>query len=193
MKELLVQQEKLQREGEAVLEKTALSKYFAKIGEVFIGGSLVTGLMTWRDIDIVVTLSALPTADALGQMTRDMLNIPGIYGVNIIDNLIVKNPHHPDGLYFGLKYKTSEQEEWKIDLWLVTSFIESNRRDVEWLLEKVTPETKSIILSIKSAIHDNPKYKKTIFSTDIYKAVLDEGVEDLAGFEAYLKTSSRSL
>ena len=60
-------------------------------------------------------------------------------------------------------------------------------------MQKLNPDNKKIILEIKSAIADNPQYRKNIFSVDIYNAVLKEGVKDLDQFKAYLKKTNKSL
>jgi hypothetical protein len=43
---------------------------------------------------------------------------------------------------------------------------------------------------LKSHFWSHPEYRKSITSKDIYEAVLDEGVTDIAGFESYLENKS---
>jgi len=61
------------------------------------------------------------------------------------------------------------------------------------LKEKLTKEKIEIILHLKSILDSNPKYRKEIFSTDIYEAVLESDVIDINGFKKYLEKSGKSL
>ncbi len=48
-------------------------------------------------------------------------------------------------------------------------------------------------LQIKEQISSNPLYRKEIFSTDIYEAVLNHGVKDLKEFKSYLESIGKIL
>ena len=56
---------------------------------------------------------------------------------------------------------------------------------------RLTPEMRDAILRIKSQCWQHPEYRRTFTSQDIYRAVLDAGVADLAGFRNYLSGSRR--
>ena len=62
----------------------------------------------------------------------------------------------------------------------------------------LSPEIKLCISSILLALQLFSlylliKYRKEIFSIDIYKAVIENGAIDLEGFKKYLKEAGRSL
>ena len=86
------------------------------------------------------------------------------------------------------KYQEDKADVWKIDIW----FKKQESRD-DWIRSGLTDETRLAILEIKSEIASNPKYRKSIFSTDIYQAVLEKGVKDLRGFRASLQETGREL
>ncbi|MBN2047423.1 MAG: hypothetical protein JW750_06240, partial [Anaerolineaceae bacterium] len=50
-----------------------------------------------------------------------------------------------------------------------------------------TPETRLAILRLKTALMNHPAYRRRFFSTDLYHAVLDEGVRTLEAFQTYLR------
>jgi hypothetical protein len=193
IEDLLKQQNELQHEAQQVLDRLEIEKYFSQFGRVEIGGSVVTGLMTWRDIDVGVLVNALPDRDTLVEVAKHILTFSEIVGVNITDNTKKKNPNHPSGLYIGLTYLFEAENKWKIDLWFITPEAYPDTSYTAWLKDSLTPESTQVILEIKNDIHANPKYKKTIFSIDVYEAVIKHGVTDLAGFKAYLKESEREL
>ncbi|HSX38061.1 MAG TPA: hypothetical protein VLE95_04440, partial [Chlamydiales bacterium] len=48
--------------------------------------------------------------------------------------------------------------------------------------EKLTPETKRIILEIKSSLMNNTEYKEKFSGIDIYRAVLDKDIKTKKDF-----------
>ncbi|OGH47816.1 MAG: hypothetical protein A3A51_03875 [Candidatus Levybacteria bacterium RIFCSPLOWO2_01_FULL_39_10] len=192
--ELLKQQEELQYEGQEVLGELKINEQFSKLGKIVIGGSLISGLMTWRDIDIGVEVENMPSKNDLSNLFTSLLSNSKILQLNYSDNTELINLHHPKGIYFGIKYQKEKEKIWKIDLWFISP--EDNQQSIEdlkWLQQKITQETKMIILSIKNEIDTDPRYKKSIFSIDIYKAVIENGVKDLEAFKKYLKGTGRSI
>ena len=51
---------------------------------------------------------------------------------------------------------------------------------------QLTPETQLTILRIKDAWYQLPAYRNTVYSTDVYDAVLRQGVCTLDAFDQYL-------
>lgn len=193
MNDLLLQQEALQREAREVVDALKLEEFFKRFGTVVVGGSVTLGLMTWRDIDMGVEVETLPSRQQTIEIADHLLSYAGMKGVNIMDNTDLLNPHHPKGIYFGLRFLTAEKNIWKVDIWFITPDVDNGKSHQKWIFENLTPERKMSILAIKNAIHDNPKYKKTVFSIDVYDAVIKHGITDLEGFKSYLKETGREL
>ena len=59
------------------------------------------------------------------------------------------------------------------------------------LARRLTPETRLSILGIKSQCWQDPAYRRSFTSQDIYRAVLDEGVTNMNEFEAFLRRRER--
>ncbi len=59
------------------------------------------------------------------------------------------------------------------------------------LAEKLTPEARPVILRIKSQVWQDKEYRRSFGAVDIYRAVLDDGVSDVAGFREYLAAIER--
>ena len=56
----------------------------------------------------------------------------------------------------------------------------------EGIRNRLTPETRTSILEIKSLLWNHPEYRKPITSQMIYDAVLDAGVRDIEAFWVYV-------
>lgn len=190
--DLILQQNNLQKEGNDVLEKLQLLKFLSKYGKPVITGSLATGLMTWRDIDIELV-------DETKSFQNIFETISYLFGIDNIKNIQLNNniggrirAENPNGLYLGFQYQ--DQELWKIDIWFIHNEKKhSGKDDVLWFMNNIDEEKRKSILIIKNQMATHSKYRKTIFSTDIYDAVLKENIKSYEGFIEYLESKGKSL
>ena len=53
---------------------------------------------------------------------------------------------------------------------------------------RLTPESRQMILALKTQLWHHPAYRDTITSKTIYDAVLDGGVADLDSFRAFARS-----
>lgn len=189
--DLLKQQEELQKEARDLLKETGILDFISKFGEVEIGGSLDSGLMVWRDIDMGVISQKL-NEDHYWEMVHFLFNLENYHGLYIQDFRKSVNQRSPKGLYIGLKIKYKENM-WKVDAWYIKPREEGDFNFNAWLRDKLNNENRKTILEIKSQVYRNPKYKKEIFSTDIYKGVIENGVSNLEDFKKYLAKTNRLL
>lgn len=192
MNDLIKQQEELQHEAHQVLDKLGLIDKLSKIGEVTIVGSLELGLMVWRDIDIEVYVEKSDKEQIIklmGDLVRQEDRVDFIF----LDNLIFKKERFPNGLYLGVTTGKETHKIWKIDIWFMSGERATGYNDLQTLKPRLNDENKKIILEIKNALWDHPKYKKVVSSKDIYEAVLDHEVKNLEEFKEYLKTINKEL
>jgi hypothetical protein len=150
--------------------------------------------MVWRDIDLTVVCTRL----TLEPVTAAGARLAAHARVNTINfrndsGHWRTNPDYPDGLYLGVGYRSSADDNWKLDIWFVD---EPERQPdlahLRWMQERLTPEIRTTILAIKSAWASRPEYGKSVMSVDIYRAVLDDGVRTLEKFDAWLGAKSLS-
>ena len=184
--DLILQQNKLQKEGKDILDKLQLLQFLSKYGAPIIVGSFATGLMTWRDIDIELVDE--------NKSFKNLFNtVDYLFGIDNIKNIQLNNNiggrirvNNPDGLYLGFQYQ--DQELWKIDIWFIYNEKQhSGKDDVKWFNDNIDEEKRKSILIIKNQMAVHPKYRKTIFSTDIYDAVIKENVKNYDEFISYIK------
>lgn len=183
------QQSKLQQEAQDVLDDINLLPILNRYAPAKMVGSVVTGLMTWRDIDIEVPklISKSEVLDAIAPIWEQS----SILECNLGDNRHKERPNAPSGFYVGLKYKkVMEHEEvvWKIDIWFLDPSQQSQELNTEWIQARLTPENRQIILAIKNVLAQHPSYRKQIYSVDIYNTVFEHDVRSIEDFKTFMQT-----
>ena len=176
----------LKTEADQLIQQCGLSQLLAQYPEWFIGGSYSYDLMCWRDLDIY---ALDPTHDlsrcftVAYELTERLKAKKSRFTNNIGDD--------PNGLYWGIKLGDERQGAWKLDLWFLeqTSYNEHAAYS-SMMRDKLTPENRAIILTIKEAYWQRPEYRNTITSNMIYSAVLENGVENIIEFERFLTMSA---
>jgi hypothetical protein len=186
---LLRRQAALHAEGEEVLAQLNLMQVLSKIGRPEIVGSFALGLMVWRDIDVEVycdEVSAARVFDAI----RPIIDVPGVYRLTFHDFSGPRaDPSVPDGYYWGVRYHRPGEEEWKLDIWLISAgtMHRMGRELVRTLPAQLTSETRMAILQLKTTWYALPTYRREVLSVDVYDAVLNHGVRTPDEFDTYLR------
>jgi len=184
--ELLERQEKLQTEAQAVLAALDLYRLLSTVGSVRQIGSSALGLMVWRDIDLAVSSPGLSIERAYDAM-RPLFTHAGVKQVRYFNESGNFKPDEIDARYFFMIYYDFHgQAEWKIDIsfWLGEGMHPEPLHDA--LAKQLAAETRLAILWIKDTWVQLPTYRNSVYSTDIYEAVLQYGVRTPGEFERYL-------
>ncbi|MBD3250761.1 MAG: hypothetical protein GF381_04320 [Candidatus Pacebacteria bacterium] len=190
---LLKKQEALQKQAFEVIAKLNLREILGKYGEFELVGSIEYGLMTWRDIDANLIFEKDPSDGEFWKIVKQLFASPEVKSLTIVDNRNQTEENRPRSMYVGIKHKDNRGETWKIDLRLIARDQVTTDKISKLINEKITEETRKIILKIKSQVHDNSKYHIVFSSVDIYEAVLLKEVSNLSGFEEYLSVQGKSL
>jgi hypothetical protein len=181
--DLLTRQAALQAEARTVLAS------LAPLGPLDPTGSFVSGLMVWKELDVMrLTHPAFSPYDVL-DLLRRAVDLPGVTGLSYADERGSRSPtgeRRDERYHVGLALG-----DWRIDLslWLyddhahVTAFHETLR-------DGLTPEQRLTILRIKDVWHRRPEYPEEVSGFEIYTAVLDHGVRTPSEFGAWLASRS---
>lgn len=176
----------LRTEAEEILDGGGLRELLGSYGTVHVTGSYALGLMAWRDLDLYlesVELSCLRFFELGGRIAA--LLSPA--RMQFIDNRTGHFDDVPRGLYWGVRLGDLPAGAWKIDIWGVPPAACAELiRYCDGIAARLTPPARRIILEIKSQCWRDPEYRKSFSGVDIYKAVLDHGVTDAAGFRKFL-------
>ncbi|TVT60212.1 hypothetical protein FNH05_04715 [Amycolatopsis rhizosphaerae] len=186
---LLARQDALQEEADAVHRNLGLDR-LGELGKPVRVGSAALGVMVRRDLDITVICPALDkeTADAVARLGTHLIGHPRVRVVTLRDDTGHWNtdPAYPDGLYLGVKYRSPEGKDWNLDIWFVDEPArQPDLAHLETFPQRLTDETRKIVLAIKNAWADNAGYGSEVTGYDVYTAVLDHGVRSLRQFEEW--------
>jgi hypothetical protein len=186
---LLRQQRALQDEAAAVIAELDLGRRLNTFGPAHMTGSFVSGLMVWRELDIMFLGGPdLSPTDVLAGLAR-LVALPGIVGFEYVDERGHRSPTgqpRDERFHVSVTYLRSG-DTWRLDLtfWLhdahenVTAWHESLRHSL-------TAEQREAILWIKDVWHRRVEYPGSISGLDIYQAVLEHDVRTPAEFQRWL-------
>jgi hypothetical protein len=166
-----------------VVLRCRLPQLLAGYQSWFIGGSYSYDLMCWRDLDIYILDSEHDLKlcfDVAYEVTRRLDANKSRFTNNV--------GGEPDGLYWGIKLGDILQGAWKLDMWFLDQHgFDDHVAYTARMNERLTADSRAQILSIKEAYWQRPEYRDTVTGDLIYRAVLDNSVVDLDGFEQFLK------
>jgi hypothetical protein len=172
----------LKTEADLLILRCGLSELLAAYPGWFIGGSYSYDLMCWRDLDIYVLdpQHDLRRCFEVGyELTRRLAAKKSRFTNNV--------GGEPNGLYWGIKLGDERRGAWKLDVWFLDrASYEAHAAYSAKMNERLTAETRSIILALKEAYWQRPEYRDTVTSELIYQAVLNSGVKTIGDFERFI-------
>ena len=176
----------IRREADEILHQKGLLSLLKGYGIPHIAGSYVLQLMTWRDLDIYLEADEIVEARFFhlgGQIAATLCPVK----MNFRNERIGQTEGLPRGLYWGVYLGDERRGDWKIDIWTLDrdQYQQAIAYEAD-LARRLTPETRLSILAIKSQCWQDPGYRRSFSSQDIYRAVLEEGVTSMNEFEAFL-------
>jgi hypothetical protein len=183
----------LQQQADDLMEDLQLLDLARLAGQPKVVGSYDLGLMVWPDLDIEIHTTGVPDLRPALEIVNHLMLDAGVTKVSIADTRQETNPEAPRGIYLGPDIVRGELA-WQVDIWLINHAEAAARHhQMDGFRGKLNDATRRRILQIKQVAAASDKYHRGVSSVDIYVAVLDRGVENLAGFEAYLQETGRSL
>jgi hypothetical protein len=182
--ELARRQAELQAEAAEVFEE--LDRY---VGPLLVTGSYVSGLMCWRDLDVMRLVGPDFAPEDVLRLLRRVVGIPGVVGFGYRDE---RGPRSPTGERRDERYHvpialTRGNGEWRVDLSLWLHDVHANVTAWhEELRDRITAEQRTAVLRVKDVWHRLPSYPDEVGGLDIYTAVIEDGVRTPEGFGAWL-------
>lgn len=195
----------IQEEAESVLAGQKLLPTLSEYGEVLVHGSYRYDLMTWRDLDVFLSPSEITLSlhFEIGERIARLLNPSEMFFVDSIHNEDTPVTGL-DCMYWGMDFWARNCKAWKLDICLVSKeALDDRKATCDRVESQLTPETRCLILSIKTDLRTHPNYVRHLwhtspaqtrdssvlafYSADIYTAVLEKGVKTAAGFLDFMK------
>jgi hypothetical protein len=179
--------QQIKDEADDILYNQGLFAILSKYGIPHITGSYSLNLMTWRDLDIYIQKENM-NENEFFQLGAEINKKYHPVKMSYRNERITQTEGLPLGLYWGVYLGNERKGAWKIDLWAV----DENEcyhlvKFCDDIALRLTTLSKQIILTIKSGCWQDPEYRRSYTSSDIYHAVLDNEVTSLEEFRSYLK------
>ena len=173
---------------QAALQQSAagLLAILEPLGALAPTGSFVSGLMVWRDLDVMLLGGpSFGPHDLLALLGR-AVDLPGLTGFTCADE---RGERSPTGERRDERFHAELRVgEWRVDLsvWLHDDHanVTAYHRD---LAASLTAEQRLTILRIKDVWHRRPEYPDEVSGFDVYTAVLGHGVRTPEEFGAWLR------
>ncbi|MEN6546153.1 MAG: hypothetical protein ABFE07_08945 [Armatimonadia bacterium] len=179
----------LRREADYLLAQSGIGSILRAHG-LSATGSYIMRTMTWRDLDFEA-YKKLDQASCW-KLGEEIANSPWTFHAQFEDN------HRTGylGFYWGFliadpslfgPVQRGNPLVWKLDAW---SFPVAHRANND--LERralwqslLDDESRACVVAIKEVLCHDDRYCKSLFSVDIYEAVLEQGIRDLEAFEQW--------
>jgi hypothetical protein len=191
---LLSRQSALQDEAREVLAELDLTGRLAGYDPVMVTGSFVSGLMVWRDLDVMLLGGPQLSPRDILAVIAQLIALPGMVGFTYADERGTRSPtgETRDERYHLPMTYVRPSGTWRLDL---TFWLHDPHANVtawhEQLRDSLTFQERLDILDIKDVWHRRPEYPDAVSGFDIYTAVLHHGVRTPQQFESWL-TVARS-
>ncbi len=187
--DLLARQSALQDGAQEVLADLDLATVAAGIGPLLLTGSYISGLMCWREVDVMVLAGDdFCPEDVLGLLARIVRRA----NVTSLEYRDERGQRCETGQVRDERYHVPLTVEhagcsWQIDLTLWLHDLHHNVTHWhEHLRERITAEQRIAVLRIKDDWYRRPAYPHQVGGLEIYTAVIDDGVRTPEQFAAWL-------
>lgn len=172
-----------------ILQDLDLVSILGKHGKVDLVGSYALELMSWEDIDVVV--SSIPSYNSYLEVVGYLFDVEDVYSINLQDFRKSIHSDRPQGIYCGINYLVKPTTFWKIDVWFVPD--SPAIQIVDSVRKRLTTENRNKILQIKNEMREKTLNGKQISGMEVYEAVLDKGIDNLEDFQQFLKAKNIEL
>lgn len=177
----------IRKEANDILFANGLLTVLKNFGTPHVTGSYALNLMTWRDLDIYLETESI-NEKIFFELGAEVQNLFNPVKMSYRNERITQTRGLPVGLYWGVYLGNEREGAWKIDIWAVdTQECRQRLQFCDDIARRLTPLFKQIILEIKSKCWQDPAYRRSYSSNDIYEAVLDKGITTFEDFREYIK------
>ena len=174
--------DRLRQEAGLILQEIKLNEILVPYGTMNFTGSYYLDLMAYPDMDVEV--SQMTTGQIFSVLSQ-------FFEHPWLDQVEFEKPNEPrlpGSLYFKLRIVHGDWgRPWKIDIWSLShSQLASGRKEMQHIKNLITPGKREIILRYKAARLNAQGRTPPGSGWWIYKAVLEDGLEDPLEIDAYL-------
>lgn len=164
------------------MQEIHLQNILQPYGPVFSTGSYFLDVMVYPDIDLYIPLLSIEQLFTIGGQLASSNNVIQVkFEKSFLENL-------PGGLYLNCRVEYGDWERpWKIDIWSLDDVTLNHQMEpVLSFKNKLTAEKRAQIIRYKMSILTEEKRTPRYSGYFIYKAFLDECLNDPEQVTAYL-------
>ncbi len=175
--------DKLRLEADFVLGLIRLDDILRPYGKVFPTGSYFLNVMVYPDIDLYIPKVSIDQLFMIGAR---------IASCELVTQVVFERTDDPVNLPGGLYLKSRVSygewgRPWKIDLWSLEEKVILNKMaDMHNFQVKLTPALREQIVRYKLSVMTSQKRTPMYSGYYIYKAFIEEGLEDFESVTQYL-------
>ena len=187
-KEIVKHSRLLRHKASELLDKEGLLSMLNAFGTTQVIGSYTLDTMTWPDIDISMNLPDEQNVERFFELGKRIATKFQITKMSYSNHFIRNFPGYDHGLYWGIQLRYAERE-WKVDLWgYGDTDYQKHIAEFDALHQRLQQADRTAILRIKHVICQHPDYRGNVYnSMAIYRAVLEDKVESVDEFKAWLE------
>lgn len=177
--------QQIQKKAQEILDNSELFSLWKEIGaEIYLVGSLKTGLLIHRDIDLHIYTEEISVHDSFSVISKlaDRLNIMDLWYKNLIET-------EEKCLEWHVLFEDENKEMWKLDMIHIrkgSRFDGVVEKITDAIAEKLNPKLRQTILQIK---YDMPK-NNIIPGIEVYHAVFTGKVKTYKELMQWRETNS---
>ena len=174
------------RAGWALLEQLRVVELLSVLGPVRTMGSVVSGLVVARDLDVAVRVGAGFTPVEVVALLTDLVRLPGVEGFDLADERGERTPfeQRDERYHVCVRVRAADGELWTLDLSL---FLHDEHAHVaeqhERWREQLSDAQRAAVLRVKEQWHRRPDYPG---GWAVCRAVLEGGARSRQQAEQWL-------
>jgi hypothetical protein len=180
---MMQQADQLHQEADLLMETIGLREILQPYRPIYLVGSYYLDVMAYPDLDIYFQTVSLAQLFGIGaQIAKSELVTQVVYEPS------VDEVDPPGGRYLKARFRYGDWgRPWKLDMWsLPEDVIRRKMAEMEHFRAKISIELRAKIIQYKFAIL-TPQHRTPMYSGYyIYKAFIDEGLEDFDQVSRYL-------
>ena len=178
-KDILKKADELQKEANSIINDKKLWQPLLDHGKIIVGGSTFLDLLVFPDLDVYFEINHNPI-DVLAQAAKHFIKQKNIPKMDLQKDLHEKYLGQvPEGIFLQFRLNNG-QRIWKVDIWSINDpkVVSDKMKEVQHFKDIMTPKQRELILQVKTKLAA-PFGRTPVFSSyNVYKAVLEEGVND---------------
>jgi len=182
--------DQLRQEADALLNNDLLWQPFSSTGIIHLAGSTYLDLLVFPDLDVYYeTKNPDHLISTFADATRNLIRCEDVTSIECEKDMHKRYPKQvPKGIFLQYRFNNG-MRLWKVDIWAVEDkrVLIEKMQESKKFKETMTPQQRKTILLSKHKLAAPFGRTPVGSSYLVYKAVLEEGLNDIEEILAYIR------